>query len=162
MPNMTAPSNNIPRADASLERVIRYVESSNDPHALRFEPGTYENLGALSSAQIALLDKIAHFNKCDFATAKVIYSSSFGYYQMMGFNIYSLGFGDNIFSFCDSDAYQEDIFTDFLDSRAINLPWSELKADQTKLLNFARVYNGPGDPQAYAARMRSVATELGL
>ncbi len=146
----------------ALARIIRHVESSDNPYALRFEPATYENLGVLSNAEIALLDKIAKYNACDFVTAKVIYSTSFGYYQLMGFNIYGLGCGDNIFEFCANDFLQVDIFNDFLDSRAINVPWSTLKTNITELHRFAEAYNGPGDPQAYAARMLQVAQELGL
>jgi len=161
MPNL-ATASSPETVDPALADIIAEVESSNNSRAFRFEPSVYENLATLNSEKIDLLDEIVRVNRCDFATAKVVYSTSYGLYQIMGFNIYSdPQWSADIFEFI-LGGQQTLVFARFLTRNEINIPWVTLKADHSALLHFAGVYNGPGDPEAYAAAMTKAASELGL
>ena len=147
--------------DPQLARIIRQVESSNKISALRFEPVVFSGL-SMSDSEKNLISRIAAVNTCSFNTARVIFSSSYGLYQIMGFNIYSLGYTDTIWEFWHSESDQNQCFAEFLIRNRINLTWAELKQDRAKLLAFARVYNGPGDQVAYADAMTRAAQDLYL
>jgi hypothetical protein len=148
-------------SDSALMSVIRRVESNDEISALRFEPAVFSGL-SMYSTEKSLIDRIAAANNCSFNTARVIFSSSFGLYQLMGFNIYSVGYKGTILDFWNSAPWQDQIFTAFLNANRINVSWVALKQDRAKLLAFARIYNGPGDPTAYANAMAQAAREIGI
>ena len=73
----------------NMYELIAYVETCNNCKALRFEPATYAKLSITrSDSQKLLIEKIQTANKCSWGTALMIYSSSFGATQIMGFNLY--------------------------------------------------------------------------
>ena len=146
--------------DPVLARIISHVESSGLKYALRFEPGIFAGLATLGAAESAELDHIAHLNLCSYETARVIYSTSFGFYQIMGFNIYALGWDGPILSWWQDINAQNAAFAAFLDKNDINFTWAEMSTDSTKLGKFARVYNG--NEASYSARMLAIAAQLGV
>lgn len=147
MPPKTTP------VDVALSRVIMSIESSGNPHALRFEPLQYAALqGSLTDK--AMVANIAKRNYCNTATALVIASTSFGAYQLMGSNLYDLAWNSDIANFLTDPASQAIMFGEFLDAHAINFTMADMLADSTKLLKFAKVYNGS---TAYAVSMRTAA-----
>jgi hypothetical protein len=148
-------------ADPALMRIIRQVESGNRSDAIRFEPTVFSGWAGESSEQ-GFVQRIADINHCDFDTAKVLFSTSFGLYQLMGFNIYSLGFVRPIVEFWSDHTLQDIYFHKFLIKNNINIPWSTLKSNPELLAHFASVYNGPGGRVTYAAAMTRAATGLGL
>ena len=131
------------------------VESSNDPLAIRFEPGLY----TASPGWIArILPLVRSLNSCSTDTAKMIACTSFGMYQLLGANIYSLGYAHEIMAYGDDILQQHRDYSDFMgrggfsaytdmDVTAIAMP---------ELLAIARYYNGPGNPQAYADALLKV------
>jgi hypothetical protein len=147
--------------DPSLARIIARVESSGNISAVRFEPTVYDGL-SLNDREQSLIEKIAALNICSHDTARVIFSSSYGLYQIMGFNVYQLGFDVPILAFWQSDEVQLRCLQKFLNNHQINLPWSTLKDDPAKLGDFAARYNGPNGRVTYANAMRRAAMELGL
>ena len=158
---ISIPTSTEPGADYDLSLIIMKVESNGNSQAIRFEPQTYLNF-APNANELSLIDAIGRCNACDFNTARVIFSTSFGRYQLMGFNIYSLGYSETIFDFVNDVAAQNSIFAKFLRQNGIDETWDTLKSDPEKLLKFASVYNGPGNPQAYVTAMQNAAKGLNL
>src|SRR5579883_2186429 len=111
-------------ADAQLALIISQVESSQLPYSLRFEPRTFADIAALSAPVIKTLELISRCNNCDFQTAKVIYSTSWGLYQLMGFNIYESGYSGSIARFLNDTGAQLELFTAFLTEHSINETWA--------------------------------------
>lgn len=155
MTNTAAPS-----TDTKLAVLIQHVESSGFLFALRFEPEVYDGHNFAAPASAELIEKIKTANLCDTSTAEVIYSSSFGLYQIMGFNLYALGWRGSVVPFLDKPEYQSKYFALYLNSRGINWTWAEIKADPAKLQKFALEYNG--NAAAYSQRMLAKAAELGM
>ncbi len=150
----------------TLAQAIAQVESSGNPHAQRFESTAW-------AAQIAspgatwmqpAIGAITAIHACSHETAVQIACTSYGLYQEMGFNLWNpTGFtyhGDNV-DFCSSPAAQGAAFQDFCSRNGIAWSAEELLGDPTKLLAFATAYNGPGNPQAYAARVRAALESAG-
>ena len=125
----------------TISQLIAQIESSNNPHALRFEPQfnpTAENIAAA-----------CHSNACSTATGKMICATSWGLYQIMGENLYSLGFKSSIFDFINSPSLQLVYFNEFLASRKLGaITLEDLRTDQTKREYFASRYNGAAYPYA--------------
>lgn len=145
--------------DPVLARIVSHVESSGLQYALRFEPAIYAGLATLGALDRIALNHIARINECSYETARVIYSTSFGFYQIMGFNIYALGWDRPILGWWKNIDSQNATFAAFLDKNDINFTWAEMSTDSVKLGKFARVYNG--NEASYSARMLAVAKELG-
>lgn len=150
MPNMPQQSN---AADPVLARIIAEIESSNEICAVRFEPGTF-----YAAQRPSILSLICADNFCDTKTAQVLYSSSFGLYQIMGFNLYdTLGYRGNILKFWSDSELQLEFFGRFLSVKNINYNWETLKTNPALLSRFAQIYNG--DASAYSAAMLKIARE---
>ena len=142
--------------DNTLAAIIRNVESGCRLSAIRYEPGIFASLAQVES-NAPLIKKIAGINACDIETAKIIFSSSFGFWQEMGFNIYDLGYQLSILEFWWSQSDQRNIYDAFIIKNDINFSWAEMLADQKKMEEFAHVYNGPADIPEYIAAMRREA-----
>lgn len=95
-----------------IAKIIAEVESNSFQYAIRFEPHIYTSLKNRKNPQI--LKKIVELNKCSYETAKMIYSSSWGMYQIMGFNIYTRGYNKSIGEFLASEAEQYNVLQEFL------------------------------------------------
>lgn len=130
---------------ASLATVIARIESDNNHYAVRFEPGIFKKFAdaAYMGRQDALIARIARANKCNHVTAAVIFSSSWGAYQIMGFNLYG-GMIDQtpIGLFLETPSLQAHCFNQFVRQRYIDFAPTDLAAHLTLRKNFARAYNG--------------------
>lgn len=141
--------------DLALAHLIAQVESNDDPYAIRFEPKTYLRL---SSAQITTpLLTIAKINHCSLPTARMIYSTSFGAWQLMGFNWYSLGLNVPIGRIFGDKDLQAIFFFKYLTSHNINKSIADVMSSDESINHFALMYNGSTQ---YAARMKQVYKEL--
>lgn len=153
MPLSTSQSN----IDPDLANIIARIESSNMLSAVRFEPDVFsQNTFSLAS----LRQKIARENFCSLDTAKVISATSYGLYQLMGYNLYGLGFDQPVLYFWNSAKLQLEYFEKFLEREQINYSWNYLKSNKNALMEFAAKYNG--DAENYSAAMLIAAKALGL
>lgn len=142
----------MPTFDMDLSHVIMGIESSGNAHALRFESALYEKatLGTIWST-------IAQVNKCTLVTARMIAYTSFGLYQIMGFNLYTLGLNVDIGDYLGDAVLQSQLFAEFLALKGINFTLQELLTDPVKMSKFATTYNGS---IKYADSIRNKAAEL--
>lgn len=110
-----------------ISKVIRYVESGNFKYAMRFEEKLYNSLKGNFKKENQIVKRIKDIHYCSIDTARMIASCSWGYYQILGLNIYSLcGYNDLIFKFVEDDNIQEEAFRRFCELRKISL----LKAER--------------------------------
>jgi len=94
-----------------FKKLISYVESNNNSFAIRFESELYKH----AKSDPKILETIKSINVCSTATAKMIYCSSWGKYQIMGFNIYGIcKFDREIGAFLCNEWDQDKAFKTFL------------------------------------------------
>lgn len=144
----------------TLAQVLSRVESSDNPYALRFEPATHQDVvqgrfsQAVSRAQIA--------NSCSLATAQIIAATSWGRYQIMGFNMYADPGRPSVGLFLGSPAEQTYELSKFLGpldhDPGEDAAW--IMSDVNKRQNFASRYNGTGNVASYATAMISAYRAL--
>ena len=132
----------------TLANLIAFVESDNNPNAMRYEP-TY----TASQSNIALLVKAIG---CSAWTSRIILSSSWGLYQIMGENLVNQGFRGWPGDYCSNSDVQLLHFNEFCESAKIAYTLDNVINDASMRLNFATHYNGPANAQAYADRMLAV------
>jgi len=97
----------------TLANLIAYVESNNNQFSMRFEEKYFQR-----KLDVAILHKIKMFNICSFSTAKMIASTSWGAYQIMGINLYSVcGFSDEIGKYLCDVSLQYESFVNFIRAR---------------------------------------------
>lgn len=121
-------------AISTTAQLIARIESNNNAHAMRYEPAF--RIDELTLTKARKYQKVTH------ATAGIILKTSWGKYQMMGYNIYFLGYQSDIIDFCTNMSHQDKMFQEFLEYHNINYTLEELKTDETKRNHFAKVYNG--------------------
>lgn len=143
-----------------LATIIGTIESDMDRRAMRFEPVVYGRNIHPDANEIAV--KIHQINRCSLATASVIYSTSWGIFQFMGFTIYGLGYDKHIIDFIDSPEDQGKLFDQYLSKNSIAFSIDELKNDLGKRQLFALHYNGPGNVDDYADRILKAIQILGV
>ena len=132
----------------TLSQLVALVESGDNPHALRYEPGFDKYVLPATIKKIIAAHKPAYMNT---TTARELLKFSYGRYQIMGENIYSLGYQGTIAAFLNDDMAQLTMFSAFIRSRNINYSLAHLKANEMRLKEFARKYNGS---VAYAETLR--------
>lgn len=148
---------------ATLSEVIAYVETKNDPHAMRFEEKVYERyrlfIDRPKAPEGAILENIrsAHAFKnnlrCSWHTAAMVAATSWGKHQVMGFNLYA----DHIMcplqatAFLFDDVEQDVVFLALARHMGI-ADWTpeDLIADPNKLEVVAKKWNGTGNVPAYS------------
>lgn len=139
---MVNQAKNVP-VDDRLRRIIRSIESSDNNHAMRFERKVFNRV---TNAPNSLIESaIVKANSCTYDTARVIYSMSWGAYQIMGFNLYSgnsIARDFSIIDFLIDLPLQDCVFDNFCISRGINYRVDEMLNDPAKLKQFAVTYNG--------------------
>ena len=124
-----------------LKDIIKLIESSNNPKAVRFEPLFYENLKTKTNDHAIL--KIKEIHKCSYYTALMIASTSWGLFQIMGYNLYFYSLTEKtVFDFLFDEEEQEKAFEKFIQIKKINFTVEELLEDENKIKKFARLYNG--------------------
>lgn len=121
--------------------IIKHIESGGDMGAMRFERKVFNRI--TNGGYTPILSKIQSANHCSSDTARVIYSMSFGGYQIMGFNLYGdLGLNISIAKFLNDYCEQDQKVWDFLNWKKIAYTADDLKNDQIKRDHFAVTYNG--------------------
>lgn len=128
----------------SIADIIARIESHGDTHALRFEPLVYARASSVPPASRPTLERIAKLHKCSVATAAMLYSTSWGTRQIMGFNIWGPEqYGGTLYDFLADDEAQIRVFYAFL--RRVDLqditPEQLAKSQQARL-KFSMAYNG--------------------
>ena len=134
----------------NLQQAIAIVESSNNSHAMRFEPGVFGSLTPTQLTPIALA--------CGYMsqpTKEMVGATSWGLYQLMGFNIWGVcGYQSDLVAFLTHAADQDaclhtfvdslgDGFSALLDQEVSQIPLPTLQA-------FGDRYNGNGAAYAQA------------
>jgi hypothetical protein len=144
-------------SDMMIYEAIRQVESSGNYLAVRFEPNLY--YGTSGEWQFSKCQLIQNYNVCDKATARCIACTSFGAFQLLGVNIYDMGYTSSIFNYVNDAATQYNIAEKFFNS--LNSPFSFTSSveEQTfeELISFATKWNGPGNPSGYAKALQRAA-----
>jgi hypothetical protein len=138
----------------TLAQLIALVESANHPFAVRYEPD-YKPQPHHICAMMELAG-------CNYSTAAVLCAMSWGLYQIMGDMLIALGLACSPFVYMNQPAMQDDFFAKYVAADHLTLTLADVLADPSKRTVFARLYNGPGDVPAYAARMIAVAKANGL
>lgn len=150
----------------SLSDIIAWIESRGNPHAIRFEPLVFSRLttGAMTSEHAAIVARIVRIHNCSIPTAQVIYSTSYGLYQLMGFNLYaddSVNCTEmDVVNFCNDEAEQTRIFNAFVSRETIAVAPAMLASDPGVRAQFARIYNG--NAQAYSLAIDASLQHFGF
>lgn len=142
----------------SLFDVIAWVESKNNPHAMRFEPGVYT--GFTSKRTSNAWRNARAFNACSDGTADMIFSTSFGATQIMGFNLYDGLFSGDVVKFMDDPVSQAVAFDAFCAQKQIKCTVDDIAGFPVLRAHFAKIYNGDAD--AYAAQIVYALRHFGV
>jgi hypothetical protein len=160
VPSQSAPAN---RPPVTLFDVIALVESRNNPRALRFESAMFSRMinGTINEAQDAILDEIIKRHICSRATALMIFTTSWGKVQIMGFNLYGpvCKYKATVFDYCASDSEQRFAFALLTASMKVPFDLQSLAQSYDLRLQFARKYNGA---DSYALLVADALKELGF
>lgn len=133
----------------NIAELIALVESNNNQYAMRYEP--------MYSVQSGAVSVYAKDNNVSLATAHICLCSSWGLYQIMGANLFAYGLTSNMLQYCNSIPLQNMYFQKFLTKNNLNNLTSDYQSfvsDDSKLAEFARVYNGPSNIDDYVNRMK--------
>lgn len=132
---------------STISELIALVETGNNLHALRFEPDYQpkpEHIGLVQKRWGCYVS---------YSTARVVLASSWGKYQIMGFNIYDMGFQHNIAEFWNDSDIQDYYFSLFLRGNDINYTLEAVTSNELVRNRFALKYNGSLE---YANKMMEV------
>jgi hypothetical protein len=142
----------------ALAKVIAQVESGGFPYAMRFESGLFGNPDRWATP--AILGAAQKANHCNLTTARMIAYTSYGLFQIMGFNCYGmLGLTIPVATFLWDTEQQLAAFTAFCQHNGVN-PATFDFSDEAALEHFARAYNGPGDIPNYVQKMKAAYAAL--
>lgn len=140
---------------ASLATVIAAVESRNNAGAFRFERAVFDHL-TVDSGKRALMQRIAQFNPdSSHDTCAMIAATSWGAYQVMGFNLYADDFPApvSIARYLGNPLAQLQSFQWYTAKHHIDFGLPDFVSDAAKLTKLATLYNGPGNTREYEARV---------
>ena len=146
-----------------LADIISRVESDDNPFAIRFEISSFARRDEMPRN---IINSIVDIHKCSQLTAAVLYATSWGRFQIMGFNLWGgvLGYEKTFVEYLTSPQDQFDAFNRFtLVPRKTyqNAGWNGSEfTDQSMLQGFSRWYNGPGAVSQYMGRMEKAASDL--
>lgn len=131
----------------TISQLVAQIESANIPYLIRFEPGFKPSQQAINNCIAA--HKPGFMNR---ATAEMICCSSWGAFQIMGENLYTIcEMQAPISHFLIDTDRQERAFFTFIRKRNIAYSVEQLRTDESLRVRFARVYNGSA---AYAAKIK--------
>jgi len=134
----------------TLARVIATVESGPFPYAMRFENSLWDHPAQMPSASIR---PAMVANRCNAVTAQMICATSWGLFQIMGFNLYgSLGLTIAIGPFLFDTEQQFNAFNKFVRLNGFDAANFDF-TDEALVERFSRSYNGPGDVANYSQKM---------
>lgn len=134
----------------TIADIVSYIETKGDPQALRFEPATYARLtdGNFTKPHRAILQRIQDIHSCSLYTACMIYSTSFGAFQIMGFNLYgnAIKYNAPIFEYCSAASAQLQTFNAFIVAENLTSYTPQVMAESKSMREtFADIYNGSVD-----------------
>ena len=137
-----------------LSDCVAQVESANNQCAMRYEP---DYLPTLTSIQ--LNQKFATNGYMDTNTARMIASTSWGKFQIMGANLYAvLKYEDTLVSFLSDVGSQLAAFQSFIGHIGFtDGPFSLMS--ENALLRFARLYNGS---EVYAESLKHAYGQMDI
>ena len=147
--------------------VVKRVESGNGSALLRFEPDCYRALQLgqahlYASSPDMVLGVIERVNRCTVATAEMIFASSWGLYQDMGFELYGELFpaisAPTVWDWLGRPVLQDLAFGTWCTRHGFQ-DQGRLPAP-SELARFAREYNGPDAVDQYSAWMTAAAAQL--
>lgn len=125
-----------------LKDIIKLIESDNNNQAVRFEPHFFHRLRKRKFNDRAI-QRIKEIHKCNTTTAYMIASTSWGYFQIMGYNLYFYGLTNKtVFEYLFDEEEQEKAFEKFIQIKNISFTVEELLEDESKIKRFAKLYNG--------------------
>lgn len=126
----------------TLSQLIAQAESSNNQFAFRFEPAYHPN-----PAHVETLAKNCGITRI---SAEILCAASWGLYQIMGDNLVGMGLSISPIQYCSSPDMQGLYFARYIQNANCNYTLEQIIGDEATRLDFAKKYNGPGNPQAYA------------
>ena len=137
-----------------LSDCVAQVESSGNPLAMRYEP---DYLPTLTSIQ--LTQKFATNGYMDTNTARMIASTSWGKFQIMGANLYAvLKFEGTLLDYLSDAGQQLVTFQDFIAHLGFTDGPFAMMSDAS-LLKFARLYNGS---EVYAESLKRAYGQMDI
>ena len=141
----------------TLAQCIAQVESSGNKLAQRFEPRIYASTGYKTQTEIC---QYAVCGYIDNTSAAVIAATSWGMYQIMGYNLYDFGYKGTIFQFQGSETLQGQYLIAFFRK---NIPlvnpmkiFNQLTDEE--IMQVGDIYNGNGP--AYSASLKQAFQTL--
>ena len=149
----------------TLAQVIKQVESASGRALVRFEPDCYKALQIgqahlYASDPLGTLATIERANRCSPATAEMLFASSWGLYQDMGFELWGeLMPNVTVWDWLAQVELQDGAFIDWCKRRQFD-PQGPLPSD-SECARFAHAYNGPGDVVRYVNLMQAASAALG-
>ena len=137
-----------------LSDCVAQVESANNPCAMRYEPDYVPTLTSIQSVQ-----KYATAGYMDATTARMIASTSWGKFQIMGANLYAvLKFEDTLLDYLSDAGQQLVTFQDFIAHLGFTDGPFAMMSDAS-LLKFARLYNGS---EVYAESLKHAYGQMDI
>lgn len=137
---------------SNLPDLIAGVESNHNQYVARFEP-----LCVVTPVDIAKYSAIAGVSQ---ETAKQHLATSWGLFQIMGYNLLHFGLNISFVHYCCAVDVQQSYFQKYLQNAGLAqyaaMPLDQFMGDAQNVIDFARKYNGPGDVGAYVDRMTNV------
>jgi len=135
-----------------LADLIAQAESSGNQFASKFEPA--------HDPRISFVHQMVSIAKCNFETAKILCSMSFGLYQIMGDELMDLDLTRHPFDYAGDIRLQAEFFNRYCIRNNCEYTLDDVINDETKRLDFAKKYNGPGQPDVYAKYLIDTYTRL--
>lgn len=144
----------------SILSVITTIEDGGKNWPPRFEYEWFLNHAGAITPVIA--NARTYNGNCSWTTARMLCATSWGKYQVMGFNLYSPPlFQHSVETFLlDENGEQEKYVMDFLARHDINFSVDELRSSEDARRQFATRYNGPGNVDDYATRIEGAIARL--
>jgi hypothetical protein len=151
-----------------LSDVISQIESGNRLDAMRFESVDFEAWMNDSAMEQTYQERVQHANDmhapCTQNTAAMICFTSWGAFQIMGFNLYNKALGlipksVTVGKYLNDYNTQRIAFTRFVSAGRFKEETFDFN-DRAEVLRFAHYYNGPANADKYADLMRSIYTGL--
>lgn len=115
-----------------LSEIIAHVESDNNKLAFRFEEELYKQYDAKKVGR-RVFNYVKRIHNCSDNSAKVILSSSWGKYQILGINLYNIcSIGKTVFEYLYDENLQDQTFQVFID-KAVRINEKELMQELDEL-----------------------------
>ena len=139
-----------------LSDVVAQVESNNNPLAMRFEEAAYKANSPTAASHLAI-HRYATGGYVSLYTAHMIAYTSWGKYQIMGYNLYGkCGWQHPLADFLITDDAQIAMFRRFIAPKFSDVPFPTMA--EHELLAFAKMYNGNGP--VYSDALKTAYREM--